>query len=89
MPRSRTYTDAGYLEVQWSPGGLVCIVSGVVDPNGTTETMHQFTRDDRGELTQFAKALRRAKRQAHDGPLHRLPCVDGSVCGEPSHCPPA
>lgn len=19
---------------------------------------------------------------------HRLPCVDGSVCGEPAHCPP-
>lgn len=89
MPRNRTCTSDGYVEIQWSRGGLVCIVSGTYPTPGgpPVETMHQFTREDRGDLAQFVKALRRAKRQAHDEPLHRPPCVDGSVCGEPAHCP--
>jgi hypothetical protein len=96
MPRSRTYTSEGFLEVQWySHGDLICLVSGkqTTSPGDCvtkTETvMHQFTLEDSEDLRQFAKALRRAMRQAHvKRPAHRLPCVDGSVCGEPSHCPP-
>lgn len=65
MPRSRTYTEDGYLEIQWSLGGLICIVSGNVTPNGDTEQMHQFIPEDSGQLRSFAKSLRRAMKQAH------------------------
>jgi hypothetical protein len=96
MPKSRTYTDNGFLEVQWSsgrPGGLICIVSGeALDPVGSAppkEKMHQFTIEEAKELRQFAKALRRAMKQAHSKrPRHQHPCVGGSVCGEAAHCPP-
>jgi len=94
MPKNRTYTDNGYLEVQWSsgrPGGLICIVSGEAlgVTSGYKETMHQFTIEEAQDLRQFAKSLRRAIKQAHTKrPLHKFPCVDGSLCGEVAHCPP-
>ena len=92
MPRSRTYTHDGYLEIQWYQNGdLVCLVSGKVMKPGedATEVMHQFTKADAADLRQFAKALRRATKQAHsDRPAHRPPCVDGSICGAVEHCPP-
>ena len=94
MPKSRIYTDEGYLELQWSRGAHICIVSGeAIGPIGAAghkETMHQFTRDEKKDLLGFAKDLRRAIKQSGIAePAHRYPCVNGSFCGEESHCPPA
>jgi adenine deaminase len=65
MPRERTYTDAGYIEVQWAKGGLVCLVSGEKDKaTGTVvETMHQFTAEDDLAIEQIVRVLKRAIRQ--------------------------
>lgn len=65
MPRERTYTNAGYIEVQWSKEGqLICLVSGTVNNVGedATETMHQFT--ERGEVGPFLRSLIRARKQS-------------------------
>ena len=95
MPKSRIYTDDGYLELQWSRGAHICLVSGeALDAIGASGEygyqMHQFTRDEKKDLLRFAKDLRRAIKQSGIlEPAHRYPCVNGSFCGEESNCPPA
>lgn len=71
MPRTRTYTDAGYIEVQWSKKGrLVCVVSAERMPDEPdqkpefVETMHQFT--ERGDMGVLMRDLRRARKQAFE-----------------------
>ena len=76
MPRSRVYTNQGYLELQWSLGGLICIESGrALEPIGAAghEThFHQFTLKEADDLRAFAKSLRRAIRQAHKRKMNLL-----------------
>ena len=68
MPRTRTQTDVGYLEVQWSDSGeLVCVVSATVMVNADssrtiTQTMHQFTQP--GDLGVFIRDLARSRRKS-------------------------
>lgn len=69
MPRTRTYTDAGYIEVQWSrKGRLVCLVSAERLPDDPdqkpeyVETMHQFS--ERGDMGVLMRDLTRARKQA-------------------------
>jgi len=42
--------------------------------------------NDLSGLDRLIATLRRVKRRIEGD--HRSPCVDGSVCGEPAHCPP-
>ncbi|MBP7406071.1 MAG: hypothetical protein KA973_14250 [Candidatus Microthrix sp.] len=82
MPRTRTYTDVGYVEVQWSKKGeLVCLVSATVQkhPDGsvtTIDTMHQFT--ERGDMGVLLRDLTRARKQAFPEPVYSYPVTDAA-----------
>lgn len=70
MPRERTYTDTGYVEIQWSKKGrLVCLVSATVieGEHGevvAADVMHQFT--ERGDISVLLRDIRRARKQAFE-----------------------
>ncbi len=84
MPRTRTYTDVGYIEVQWSKKGqLVCLVSAVQMPMSDEypspsyhETMHQFT--ERGDMGVLMRDLTRARKQSFPEPVYRYPVTDAA-----------
>ena len=79
---------ANQVVVGWGKGlGMVQI--GVQEPDaipGEREGGH-FTSLSREQIGQIIAALRKAERQAY-GPRHTGGCVNGSICGEPAHCPP-
>ncbi len=89
MPRTRTYTDVGYVEVQWSrKGQLVCLVTATIDSEGrVAETMHQFT--ERGDMGVLMRDLTRARKQAFPEPVYGYPVTDaaGSVIAYDLHPP--
>lgn len=72
MPRTRTMTDVGYLEVQWTKSGkLACVVSAtvVINPDGSrtiTQTTHQFTEP--GDLGVFIRDLARSRKKSWPEP---------------------
>lgn len=81
MPRTRTYTDTGYIEIQWSKKGkLVCLVSAERMPDDPdqkpeyVETMHQFT--ERGDMGVLMRDLTRARKQAFPEPVYSYPITD-------------
>lgn len=84
MPRTRTYTDVGYIEVQWSKKGhLVSLISGELIPSGRTkpeylETVHKFT--ERGDMGGLMRDLTRARKQAFEpsGGDAPIPVLDPS-----------
>lgn len=85
MPAEKFFHDGEpNLKVEWGckhpeHRGRNC--DGVLIEGG-----HVFVPDDVADLDRLIGALRRARR--HMEGAHRAPCVDGSVCGEPAHCPP-
>lgn len=73
--------------VGWGKGlGLVQI--GVSEPDATPGDRQggHFTTIGIDEIDGIITSLKRAKRQAY-GPAHTAPCVNGSICGEPTNCP--